>query len=149
MNKTERKQYCLQIMGITSWQLRQEAPHLSHRYLLLVSEELNREKHELINRMLQALSWPFEETRIEKLEDSHLTSTIFYQKIKEIQPEKVLLYGQIMSQKIVQTTLNPCSISIDNKQLLIGILPTLQELLNDISAKRRAWQVMQELKKMG
>lgn len=149
MNKAQRKQYCLQIMGITAWQLRQVTEEVSpvstHRYLLLVGENLGREGQELINRMLQALAWPIAQTRIEKLENIEIT-TFFYQKIKEIQPEKILLYGNALGQKIIQTALNPHLLSVNDRQIPMGILPTIQELLKDVSAKKRAWQIMQKMR---
>lgn len=150
MNITQRKQYCLQIMGITTWQMRQAVERVGAKYpyLLIIGETLNSEGQQLVSRMLQALSWPSEETRIEKLEDIHQVTAFFYQRIREIQPEKILLYGHALSQKLVSLPANPHVLSIDDRRISMGVLPTIQELLRDVSAKKRAWQVMQELGKI-
>jgi DNA polymerase III psi subunit len=131
--------YCLQNMGITLWQRK-----ILYDYLLMVDDELNQAQHQLIARMLQALHWPQESAKIIVWPEQDEKETFFRQKINEHQPNMVLVFGPSFS-KTQPTNENPLQMQVDTKQIAIAILPTLHELLTNVSAKKQAWQIMQKL----
>lgn len=138
MSMTSLQDYCLAAMGIVQWQ-RQDAVWDVNtcEFMLLVDETLNEEKNQLIDRMLLALKWPKNLCQIEVGQ-----SQDFVKKLNEIQPKKVLIFGDSLIRTLgLSTTQNPFTL----QSVEIAILPSLQELLVNAGLKKHAWQVMQKL----
>ncbi len=127
------RDYCLQTMGITQWQVRESESHsIQKPYMLWIDEEINHQKNELIGRMLQALKWPQALTHIEVC-NKQTDSTFFFERVKTFQVKKALIFGE------------PFSIQCNSSQIAIAIVPTLTELMANPTAKKKAWAIMQAL----
>lgn len=138
------KNYCLQTMGITTWQRRERSlPSYDYLLLLEVNEmesdgtTLSGIKLQLIERILQALHWPLEKTRIEFINKTESMNKAFEQKISLFKPKKVLLFSpDIGSQLATELT---------NLSLPTAVLPVLKGLLANQAEKKHAWQLMKPL----
>jgi DNA polymerase III psi subunit len=130
--------YCLAVMGIVQWQRQDAVSNISTcEFMLIVDEALNDEKNQLIERMLLALKWSKNFCQITAFQ-----SEDFAKKLNEIQPKKVLVFGENIIKSLgLSTAQNPFTL----QSAEIAILPSLNELLVNVGLKKQAWQVMQKL----
>lgn len=145
MDKAALQQYCLQAMGITQWKERTALAPQSFPYLLGVEHTevgLTLEKQQLIERLLQALRWPMEQVFTYLIPIDHFPEA-FYQKIAELQSEKVILFGCALAKRL-NLDQNAAVIELTKPHLFsVAIVSSLDELLQDKEAKRRTWQMLQ------
>ncbi len=150
MGKTALQQYCLAQMGITQYKRR---ALLGDYLICLIVEQhdkppaiLSTEQKQLLDRMCLALHWPLESIQTVFLEgEDEKIAMLFWQRITEYQPKKVLLFGNNEGKIFFPSTENPVSVHEDDNTLCIALLPALSTLLNDPIAKRAAWKIMQSL----
>lgn len=138
MSMNSLQDYCLAAMGIVQWQRQDAVSNISTcEFMLIVDEALNDEKNQLIERMLLALKWSKNLCQIAAFEPED-----FAKKLNEIQPKKVLVFGENIIKSLgFSTTQNPFTL----QSAEIAILPSLNELLVNVELKKQAWQVMQKL----
>ncbi len=138
MGMNSLQDYCLAVMGIVQWQRQDAVVDVDTReFMLFIDETLNDEKNHLLERMLLALKWPKNLCQIEVFQ-----SQDFAKRLNEIQPKKVLVFGDNLIKAFGQsTTQNPFTL----QSVEIAILPSLHELLVNAGLKKHAWQVMQKL----
>ncbi len=120
---TPLQNYCLQVMGITQWQLRNHTEESSEKpYLLLLDETLTDEKNQLLARLLQAMQWQGK-ARIECVQaNEHIQD-----KIANVQ--KIVVFGQNLAKQVAQSD-------------VIVSIPSVQEMLANVDAKKRAWNIL-------
>lgn len=120
---TTLQNYCLQVMGITQWQLRSNTEESSEKpYLLLLDEALTDEKNQLLARLLQAMQWQ----GLSRIECVQANDNI-HEKISKAQ--KVVIFGQNLAKQVAQSN-------------VIVSIPSVQEMLENVDAKKRAWGIL-------
>lgn len=122
MNLSELQKLCLQTMGITVFETRQS---VVYDYLVCIEESRTPEKQQLLTRMLAALRWSVEQCEIVW---SASAATI-EQKVAGSACKKAIIFSER------ETASTPSLV----------VLPSLNTLLTDLSAKKAAWQKMQPL----
>ncbi|MBS0287299.1 MAG: hypothetical protein JSR17_08390 [Proteobacteria bacterium] len=122
---TDLQDYCLEVMGITQWQLRQK------QYLFLLTETLDEEKNQLLVRLMLAMKWDKALTSIKVI-----ATPVNQDKLKAIisQAQKVVLFGQELSNLVTEC-----------RDTLVCI-PAVSEMLVHAQAKKKAWQILQKLR---
>lgn len=134
------KNFCLSEMGITQWQRRSLTNDIAKHsvqwdYIIFVSQQelennhkLNAEKSALLDRLLQALRWSKDKTKIEFVGGGEPN---VQQKMRQIinayNPNKCLAFG----------------VDVQATSTSLASLPSLTKLLTEPLAKKQAWQLMQ------
>lgn len=118
--------YCLQVMGITQWQLKTNDNSLPKPFLLLLDETLDDQKNQLLTRLVQAMNWQGRES----IESVH--SDTIQDKIASAQ--KVVVFGEALAQKL----------NIKQENNLV-VVPLISQMLKDLEAKKRAWGILKKL----
>jgi hypothetical protein len=122
------KQYCLQTMGITQWQRK------TWDYFVVVDVDIDNDKRQLLQRIMQALKWPANRTKTEVIKDHPDAAAYFSLRLNKLLPKKVLLFSPGLS----------AAYAGENPAINVALLPTLTAL-GDINVKKQAWKVMQNL----
>lgn len=132
-------------MGITLYKRRS----LLCDYLLCInaiSPEIDSDKNGLLERMCQALHWPLDATqRVILIGSVQEKNTLFWDKITEYQPKKILLFCDAAENSFVDATHNPMRLPGTGRACVVGLLPSVEQLLRDPAAKKQAWKIMQNL----
>ncbi len=113
--------YCLQVMGITQWQLKTNDNSLPKPFLLLLDETLDDEKNQLLTRLVQAMNWQGRE-RIESVHSDSIQEKIAL-------AQKVVVFGEAISKQFIN---HSC----------VVIIPSVAEMLKNVDAKKRAWGIL-------
>ena len=127
------QEYCLGVMGITQWQLKSEMKEQPKPYLLLLSEPLTEEKKQLLSRLIQALKWPQEMIQIEVL-TSWARETIETM-VQKYQVQKLVIFNE--------------QINFSSKNSASVAIASVEEMLKNVEAKKRAWRKLQSLIETG
>lgn len=136
-------QHCLQVMQITRWQ-KQETAFYIYPYLVIVESEPNEKENELLTKILAALSWPLETTKIVCLQNK----AQFNKLIERHRPEKILLSSLALAENLGFSKAEKVHfLSLKDKKVACAITASLTILLADRAAKKQAWSVMQALAK--
>lgn len=126
MMLSSHQKFCLKQMGITIWEHRSAAT-ITHAFLF--NEILTREKRELIVRIQAALKWSTANTCVLPIQDFNTQTTTFRNAI----------------QKILSCGVPAIEIKEVGSETMFVQIPTLENLLKDVEAKRVAWKAMQLL----
>lgn len=126
MELSVRQQQCLKLMGVMLYEKKIDNGPV---YWICIDELLTDPKQELLFRMLAALRWPLEK------------SVIFQKKeVPKHQDTIPPIAGIILTDK-----LDPIFNALLSRYEKIIQIPSLESLLTDLNAKKRAWQRMQTL----
>ena len=144
MMTTNHQQQLLQEMGITVWKTRSEAP-THHAYWVVVSEAEvgDQAKRSLLQRMTSALQWPAESYAMMGCTASQ-TPNDWQRQLHKKQPQKILVCGLGLAQQLgYPQAQGIIQLEIADRLAQIAIIPSLDQIITDPTAKRTAWQTMQ------
>lgn len=138
MMNREQHQQILTDMGITVWKQRDNAG--SADYWIVTSEKEWQEdaslKTALIERMTKALQWDLKKTQ-RIICSSSETHQSWQKKLAQNAPQKVLLFGSGLATQLGDYN--------GNDKIVIAVVDSLEQLLEDPKSKKTAWQIMQTL----